>query len=613
MQLSHAEDSSLGRARRAGSAARRASTRAELGRRRVSRAVARAKQGDREALRFLYIRYADNVYGYVASIVARRARGRGRHAARLREADDRAAEVRAARGPVLGLDPPRRAQRRRRPHARAPAPIPVRGGPRARRAHRRGHSQRPSLDARARRSPRSPRISARSSSCATSSASRPARSPSGSARSEPSIHGLHHRGRGALRSAADRDATAPPRSHERWRRDPHRHALTTQPIPVTRLDQADPALLEELLEVVARVARQGAFTDGRRARGLRGRVRRLLRRAHAVGVSSGTEAISLALRALGHRPRRRGHRARRTRSSPRRKPSARSAPTPKLVDVDPDTHLITAEHVAAAIGPRTRGGDPCPPHGLDRRPRPDPRRRRARTDLRVIEDTAQAHGADHDGRRVGTHRRHRLLLVLPDQEPRRLGRRRRDRHRRRRPRRAGAPAALARRAAALPPPAWSARPRAWTRCRPRCCASSCAGSTAGNADRRRARRRAARRASRARASSCPARPSRGADHVYHLFIVRVGAPRRAARAPRRARRLDRGALPVPDPSHRGLRRSRPGRAACPSPSGSRSEICTLPLFPTMSDDEVAGAGSFRLGPFGINHPAAVVYEPGPTP
>jgi len=33
------------------------------------RAVARAKQGDREALRYLYSRYADNVYSYVSSIV----------------------------------------------------------------------------------------------------------------------------------------------------------------------------------------------------------------------------------------------------------------------------------------------------------------------------------------------------------------------------------------------------------------------------------------------------------------------------------------------------------------------------------------------------------------
>ena len=32
-------------------------------------AIARAKEGDRDALRLLYIRYADNVYGYLRSIV----------------------------------------------------------------------------------------------------------------------------------------------------------------------------------------------------------------------------------------------------------------------------------------------------------------------------------------------------------------------------------------------------------------------------------------------------------------------------------------------------------------------------------------------------------------
>jgi RNA polymerase sigma-70 factor (ECF subfamily) len=38
-------------------------------RRRVALAVTRAKQGDREALRYLYIQYADTVYGHVARIV----------------------------------------------------------------------------------------------------------------------------------------------------------------------------------------------------------------------------------------------------------------------------------------------------------------------------------------------------------------------------------------------------------------------------------------------------------------------------------------------------------------------------------------------------------------
>jgi RNA polymerase sigma-70 factor, ECF subfamily len=68
VQLSHAEDTSSGplsgRFRRSTSL-----DDSELGRRRVSAAVARAKRGDREALRFLYVQYADNVYGYVASIL----------------------------------------------------------------------------------------------------------------------------------------------------------------------------------------------------------------------------------------------------------------------------------------------------------------------------------------------------------------------------------------------------------------------------------------------------------------------------------------------------------------------------------------------------------------
>ena len=35
----------------------------------VRRAVERAKEGDRDAVRFLYLRYADNVFGYVRTIV----------------------------------------------------------------------------------------------------------------------------------------------------------------------------------------------------------------------------------------------------------------------------------------------------------------------------------------------------------------------------------------------------------------------------------------------------------------------------------------------------------------------------------------------------------------
>jgi RNA polymerase sigma-70 factor (ECF subfamily) len=38
-------------------------------RREVRLAIARAKEGDRDAIRLLYVRYSDNVYGYVRSIV----------------------------------------------------------------------------------------------------------------------------------------------------------------------------------------------------------------------------------------------------------------------------------------------------------------------------------------------------------------------------------------------------------------------------------------------------------------------------------------------------------------------------------------------------------------
>jgi RNA polymerase sigma-70 factor (ECF subfamily) len=40
-----------------------------LASRRTSQAITRAKEGDREALGFLYARYADDIYGYVRSIV----------------------------------------------------------------------------------------------------------------------------------------------------------------------------------------------------------------------------------------------------------------------------------------------------------------------------------------------------------------------------------------------------------------------------------------------------------------------------------------------------------------------------------------------------------------
>ncbi len=77
----------------------------------IARAVARAKSGDMDAIRFLYLRYKDNVYGYVLSIL------RDAHAAedvtqnvfvKLISVIHR---VRASPGSILCLDPAGGAQR----------------------------------------------------------------------------------------------------------------------------------------------------------------------------------------------------------------------------------------------------------------------------------------------------------------------------------------------------------------------------------------------------------------------------------------------------------------------------------------------------------------------
>src|SRR3954466_2858984 len=132
-----------------------------------------------------------------------------------------------------------------------------------------------------------------------------------------------------------------------------KHSHLAEPIPVTRLDQADPELLEELLEVVERVARKGAFTMGSELEGFEEEFASYCGARDSVGVSSGTEAISLALRALEIGP---GDEVIvPTHSFVATAGAVRwgGAP-PRFVDVDPSTHLISAEHVAAAIGPRTR-------------------------------------------------------------------------------------------------------------------------------------------------------------------------------------------------------------------------------------------------------------------
>jgi dTDP-3-amino-3,4,6-trideoxy-alpha-D-glucose transaminase len=177
-------------------------------------------------------------------------------------------------------------------------------------------------------------------------------------------------------------------------------SVLTREVPFTRMDHADPALLEELLGAVREVAEQGAFTLGHHVESFEREFADYCESDFAIGVSSGTEALALALRALEIG---KGDEVIVPTNSFIATAEAVSAvgATPVPVDVDPDSHLITAELVAGALSPRVR----CviPVHLFGATVDLDPILALAgEAGIEVLEDACQAHGARYRGRRVGT-------------------------------------------------------------------------------------------------------------------------------------------------------------------------------------------------------------------
>ncbi|HWX45105.1 MAG TPA: DegT/DnrJ/EryC1/StrS family aminotransferase [Solirubrobacteraceae bacterium] len=171
-------------------------------------------------------------------------------------------------------------------------------------------------------------------------------------------------------------------------------------VPFTRMDHADPALLEELLGTVREVAECGAFTLGHHVEAFERDFADYCETDFAVGVSSGTEALVLALRALEIGP---GDEVIVPANSFIATAEAVSAvgATPLPVDVDPDSHLITAELIAASLNLRVRCAIPV--HLFGATVDMDPILELAReAGIHVLEDACQAHGARYRGRRVGT-------------------------------------------------------------------------------------------------------------------------------------------------------------------------------------------------------------------
>ena len=169
-------------------------------------------------------------------------------------------------------------------------------------------------------------------------------------------------------------------------------------MPVPLFDMKTPLepLRDELRAAIDRVVEGGRFILGPEVSGFETDFAAWLGAPHAVGVANGTEAITLALRAMGVGP---GDEV--VVPSFTFYASAEAIPptgaTPVFCDVDPETYLVTPDTVRAALTPRTKAviavdlfGNVAPVAEIEALGVP------------VLEDAAQAAGAlAADGRRAG--------------------------------------------------------------------------------------------------------------------------------------------------------------------------------------------------------------------
>ncbi|MDQ3038054.1 MAG: DegT/DnrJ/EryC1/StrS family aminotransferase [Myxococcota bacterium] len=163
------------------------------------------------------------------------------------------------------------------------------------------------------------------------------------------------------------------------------------PIPLLDLAAQNAPLLGEIRVAMDRVIAKNAFILGAEVEALEKELASTLGIAHAIGVSSGTDALLLALMALDIGA---GDEVVTTPYSFFATAGciARLGATPVFVDVDPRTLNLDLAKARAAITPQTKAilpvhlfGQPCDPAGLAALA--------AETGLPILEDAAQAIGA----------------------------------------------------------------------------------------------------------------------------------------------------------------------------------------------------------------------------
>jgi dTDP-4-amino-4,6-dideoxygalactose transaminase len=169
--------------------------------------------------------------------------------------------------------------------------------------------------------------------------------------------------------------------------------------PFSLTEQLD-ALGEQLDAAVLRVLRSGQYIGGGVITAFEQAFARSVATPFAVGCNSGTDALILALRALGIGP---GDEVITCSFSFFATAEAISAvgATPVFVDVEESTYLINLDQLEAAITPATKALLPVHLFG-----RPVDMERvcaiAARHNLKVVEDCAQASGASWAGKPVGS-------------------------------------------------------------------------------------------------------------------------------------------------------------------------------------------------------------------
>jgi dTDP-4-amino-4,6-dideoxygalactose transaminase len=172
------------------------------------------------------------------------------------------------------------------------------------------------------------------------------------------------------------------------------------PVPPFSLEEQLRQLGDSLDQAVLQVLRSGQYIGGGVVNAFETSFAAACAVPHAIGCNSGTDALTLALRALEIGP---GDEVITSSFSFFATAEAISAvgATPVFVDVDPATYLLDLDRIEAAVTPATRALLPVHLFG-----RPvDMERINAialRHGLRVIEDCAQATGASWAGRPVGS-------------------------------------------------------------------------------------------------------------------------------------------------------------------------------------------------------------------